>query len=233
LEFEILVATWRAAKSTRAPAAIRSTTAVAKPSSYSTSSTIGSSCCSAWTLRLIQAGMIPKNYLRFLREVFLIGAMDAPQPDLKIFLTVVSGGCALVIVGRCLVLSQISGYGWLFTYTGGLLVLLALWCLVAAVAPRFTRSTTVLAISCLFFLSFMACWIDASREQARRMKCNDNLRRLGFGLHELSHLTPDRGVDAKTTVKPISDNHAFLTGGNLWQAFPAAEPAKSDERTGF
>lgn len=159
--------------------------------------------------------------------------MSVPQPDLRVFLTLVIGGCGFVMLGRWLVLYQLAGWGWLIASAGALTVLLALWCLVAALAPRFARITTTLAICGFVGGSLLACSIYSSREVARRNACHNNLRQLGMGMQEFTNLAPGQEmVPGQTPILPAGSSlpaSFLLPEQSLYQP---PEPPLAEERIG-
>ncbi len=171
--------------------------------------------------------------------------MNAPQPDLRVFLTLVIGGCGLVVLGRGLVLYQIPGWGWLIAGAGAFTVLLALWCLVAAVAPRVARITTTLAICGFVGGSLLACGIYSSREVARRNACHNNLRQLGMGMQEFTNLAPGQKMaPGQTPILPAAgfpeEEPAFPAGSSIPASFllpeqslyQSPEPPLAQDRSG-
>jgi hypothetical protein len=162
--------------------------------------------------------------------------MHSSQPDLRVFLTLVISGCGLVVAGRGLVLVWPMGWGWPLAYAGALTVLVALWCLVAAAAPRLTRTVTVLAVCGVMAGSLLACGIFASREAARRNSAMNNLRQLGIGMQEHMSLAPDHGLAPHQPLSPMSEEsgqfgrESFLIPDAA--AYPAwHEPLDAVERT--
>lgn len=116
--------------------------------------------------------------------------MLARSPDLRLFLLLLFAGSLLMLIGRAL---MIVGYGGLGLLVGGPGVLLAgvlFWCLAFHSAPRFTRQATAVALSSILLLSLLACWIDHSRDQARRQQVTNHLRQLGMSLQEQTRFSP-------------------------------------------
>jgi hypothetical protein len=156
--------------------------------------------------------------------------MNAPQPDLRVFLTLVIGGCGLVVLGRGLVLYQVPGWGWMIAGAGAFTVFFALWCLVAVVAPRVARLATTLAICGFVGGSLLACGIFSSREVARRNACQNNLRQLGLGMQEFTNLAPGQEmVPGQTPILPAGgfpeEGPAFPVGSSIPASFLLQEPS--------
>jgi hypothetical protein len=157
-----------------------------------------------------------------------------------VFLTLVIGGCGLVMLGRWLVLYQVPGWGWLIAYAGAFTVLFALWSLVAAVAPRVARLTTTLAICGFVGGSVLACGIFASREVARRNACENNLRQIGMGMQEFTNLAPGQKMAPGQTPIMSDVEPMFPAGSSIPASFllpeqslyQLPEPPLAQDRSG-
>jgi hypothetical protein len=162
------------------------------------------------------------------------GQMAYSQPDLRVFLTLVISGCGIVVFGRGLVLLGPTDWGWALALVGALTVLFALWCLVAAAAPRLARTVTVLTVCGVMAGSLLSCGILSSREAARRNSALNNLRQLGVGLQEQRSLAPNRGLALMPASNDSTalDRHSFIIphgpGFPGWNEPPAASQRSDD-----
>jgi hypothetical protein len=157
--------------------------------------------------------------------------MPAPQPDLRVFLTLVIGGCGLVVVGRSLEIIQWPRIGWPVALVGAITVLIALACLVAAATPRLARLVAVATVCGFSLLAILTLWTYAARQQARKQQVLNNLRQLGVAVQEHDHLTPNGGLGSRVREQPPRDQE-FTWGGSFFSELLPPEPASGADRSG-
>ncbi len=145
--------------------------------------------------------------------------MHVREPDLRVFLALLITGTGLIVLGRCVVLMGAPYWGWSIAGPGAVLILVTLWCLVYAAAPRFARVATALAVCAAMFASVFSCWVLQAREQARQQKCVDNLRQMGVALHERSGYAPrqDFGLGQDGRLPPLDPE--FTAGRTIPPGF--------------